>query len=138
MTLDAADKRALSDVRMAKAREFLADARAVLLDRRLRTAVNRAYYAALNALRAVLILEGANPETHEGVLTLLSLRFVKTDLLPAGIARKFKALLSRRTDVDYGDFDSIDEAEARASIETAGEIVERVDELRTRLMSESG
>jgi len=47
-----------------------------------RTSVNRAYYAALNAVRAILILEGVNPETHEGAVTLLSLR-------PEGISHDY-------------------------------------------------
>jgi uncharacterized protein (UPF0332 family) len=35
----------------------------------------------LNAARALLILEGVNPETREGVITMLSLRFAKPGLL---------------------------------------------------------
>ena len=79
MILETRDKRVISDTRMEKAREFLLDARATFEERRYRTSVNRAYYAALNAVRAILILEGANPETHDGAVTLLSLRFVKTE-----------------------------------------------------------
>jgi uncharacterized protein (UPF0332 family) len=63
----------------------------------------------LNAVRAILILEGSNPESHEGAVTLLSLKFIKQGVLPTEIVKKFKILLSRRTDVDYGDFDTIDE-----------------------------
>jgi uncharacterized protein (UPF0332 family) len=65
-------------------------------------------------VRAILILEGANPETHEGAVTLLSLRFVKTRILPVDIVKKFKILLSRRTDV----------------------IIETIDQVRKRLISE--
>ncbi|MBI4618745.1 MAG: nucleotidyltransferase domain-containing protein [Desulfobacterales bacterium] len=46
-----------------------------------KTAINRSYYSVLNAARAILILEGANPETHEGVVTMLSLRFIKIGIL---------------------------------------------------------
>jgi len=61
MNLHPKDKRALSETRMAKAKEFLADARATFEGGRHRTSVNRAYYGALNAVRAILILEGVNP-----------------------------------------------------------------------------
>lgn len=44
MTLEPRDKRSLSDMRMAKAMEFLEDARANAREGRHRTAVNRAYY----------------------------------------------------------------------------------------------
>jgi uncharacterized protein (UPF0332 family) len=46
MTLEPKDKRSLSDMRMAKAAEFLEDARANAREGRYRTAVNRSYYAA--------------------------------------------------------------------------------------------
>jgi uncharacterized protein (UPF0332 family) len=46
MTLEPQDKRSLSDMRMAKALEFLEDARANAREKRSRTAVNRSYYAA--------------------------------------------------------------------------------------------
>ena len=47
MTLETKDKKALSDVRMARSYEFLEDAKANLEDGRQKTAVNRSYYAAL-------------------------------------------------------------------------------------------
>jgi uncharacterized protein (UPF0332 family) len=136
VTLDTKDKKALSDARMDKAKEFLSDARATYNERRFRTSVNRAYYAALNAVRAVLILEGANPETHEGAVTLFSIRFIKTGILTVDIIKKFKILLSRRTDVDYGDFDTIDAADAEDSLKSAGLIIEATDRVRTKLISE--
>jgi uncharacterized protein len=136
VTLDTKDKKALSDARMDKAKEFLSDARATYNERRFRTSVNRAYYAALNAVRAILILEGANPETHEGAVTLFGIRFIKTGILTVDIIKKFKILLSRRTDVDYGDFDTIDAADAEDSLKSAGLIIETIDRVRTKLISE--
>lgn len=136
MILDIKDKKTLSDARMEKAKEFLADARATYNDKRYRTSVNRSYYAALNAARAILILEGASPETREGTVTMLSLRFIKTGILPVEIIKKFKILLSRRTDVDYGDFDTIDNAEAEDSLKSAEEVIEAIDLARTKLIAE--
>jgi len=135
MTLEKQDKKALSDVRMAKAWEFLEDARANLREGRHKTAINRSYYSALSAVRAILILEGANPETHEGVVTMLSLRFIKPGLLPVDIVKNFKVLLSRRSDVDYGDFDTISERDAADSIKLTGEIIELIEIVRRNLMA---
>lgn len=135
MTLEKQDKKALSDVRMAKAREFLEDARANLRESRHRTAINRSYYAALSAVRAILILEGANPETHEGAVTMLSLRFIKPGLLPVDIVKNFKVLLSRRSDVDYGDFDTIGESDAADSIKLTGEIIELIEIVRKNIIA---
>ena len=82
MTFSPEDKNALSDIRIEKASEFLEDAHANFEGTRLKTAINRSYYAALNAIRALLILEGVNPETHNDAITTLSLRFIKSGLLP--------------------------------------------------------
>jgi uncharacterized protein (UPF0332 family) len=90
----------------------------------------------LNAVRAILILEGSNPERHEGAVTLLSLKFIRQGVLPTEIVKKFKVLLSRRTDVDYGDFDTIDERESEDSLNVAEEIIQVIDKARERLLNE--
>ena len=136
MILETRDKKVISDTRMEKSREFLLDARATFEQRRYRTSVNRAYYAALHAVRAILILEGVNPETHDGAVTLLSLRFVKTGVLSVDVIKKFKVLLSRRTDVDYGDFDTTGATEAEDSLRNSEEIVQMIDSARRKIIAE--
>lgn len=133
MTLEPKDKKALSDIRMAKALDFLEDAKANFNDGRYKTSVNRSYYAALNAARSILILEGANPETYEGTVTMLSLRFIKPGLLPVDLIKKFKVLLSKRTDVDYGDFETINAADAEDSLRVAQEMIEAIDKVRKEM-----
>ena len=133
MMLDPQDKRTLSEARMAKARECLADARGNLEAGRFRTAVNRSYYAALSAVRSILILEGANPETHEGAVTLLGLRLIRPGLLSIDVVKNFKLLLSRRTDVDYGDFDTIGEADARDAARVAEQTLDAIEAVRRTL-----
>ena len=135
MTLDSQDKQSLSDVRMIKAREFLEDAKANLREGRHRTAINRSYYASLSAVRAILILDGANPETHESVITMLSLRFIKPGLLPVEVVKNFKVLLSRRTDVDYGDFDTVGQVDAEDSIKITIELSGLIEKSRQKMMS---
>lgn len=133
MNLDPRDKRSLSDLRMAKARECLEDARANQREGRHKTAVNRAYYAALGAIRSLLILEGADAETHDGVITLLSLRFVKPGLLPVPFVKSFKLPQSRRADVDYGDLDTIGQDDAEDAVRTAEEMIHQAEAVRTSL-----
>ena len=136
MTLSANDKKTLSDVRFAKAREALADARATLAQERLDTAVNRSYYAALSAVRALLILDGANPESHGGAMTFLGLRFIRTELLPVSVSKDFRILMAKRTDVDYGDFETISRSEAEECVQRAVRLLTQVDSLRRRLAAE--
>ena len=69
-------------------------------------------------------------------VTLFSLRFVKTGILPIDVVKKFKALLSRRADVDYGDFDTIDATETEDSLRGAEKIIKTIDKVRKKLLSE--
>jgi len=66
----------------------------------------------------------------------LSLRFVKTRILPVDIVKRLKILLSRRTDVDYGDFDSIDAKDSEDSLKDAEAIIDTIDKVRKRLIKE--
>ena len=136
MTLASYDKKTLSEVRFEKARAALDDARATLAGERLNTAVNRSYYAALNAVRALLILEGVNPESHAGAMTTLGLRFIRTKLLPVTVSKDFKMLQTRRADADYGDFEAISRSEAADSVRRAERLLDRIDQLRTRLAAD--
>ena len=135
MTLEMEEKKALSEIRMTKALEFLEDAKVTFSSGRYRTSVNRSYYAALNAIRALLILEGSNPVSHEGIVTMLSLKFIKPGLVPVDVIKKFKTLMVRRTDVDYGDFDTIDTSEAEDSLRTTEELIKVIDKVRKGLES---
>jgi len=135
MTLESKDKKSLSNIRMARAYEFLEDAKANYKENRYKTAINRSYYAALSAARAILILEGANPETHEGIVTVLSLRFIKSGILPVDTIKKFKLLLSRRTDVDYGDFETVNKADAKDSIIITEKIIRTMDKARKKILT---
>lgn len=102
-----------------------------------KTAVNRSYYAALAAIRSLLILEGADPETHDGVITPLSLRFVKPGLLSVPFVKSFKLLQSRRADVDYGDLDTIGKDDAEDAVRTAEEMIHQAEVVRTSLWPSS-
>ena len=133
MTLSPQDKKTLSTMRMEKAYKYLQDAAANYEEKRYETSVNRSYYAVLNAVRSILILEGINPESHKGVITMLSLRFVKPGLIPKDTLRKFELLLSRRTDADYGDLETIDKNDAEDSMRIAEKIVKLIDKVRKKM-----
>lgn len=134
MTLEPQDKKNLSDLRIDKAYKSLNDAKANFNEGRFETSVNRSYYAILAAIRSILILEGADPKTHDGAITMFSLRFVKTGILPKDHVKKFEILHSRRTDVDYGDLEIVEKADAEDSLKIAEEIIGEIDRVRKKLI----
>ena len=86
--------------------------------------------------QSLLILDGADPDSHRGTITTLSRRFIKSELLPISVIKNYKLLRSRRTDADYGDFETIDRIEAEDSVAKAEEILDQINELRLRLIAE--
>lgn len=135
MTLEKNDKIGLSHHRMEKAKTFFQDAEENFNGGRYRTAVNRFYYAILNASRSLLILDGANPRSHAGVVTMLSLHYVKKNILPPELIKQYKKIYTMRTDADYGDFDIISEEDAHETKSSTEEILTRIEEARATIIT---
>lgn len=134
--LNVKEKIALSDARFIKSKEALTDATTSFDAGMHKTSVNRSYYAVLHSARSLLILKGVDPIRHDGVKTMISLHFVKADILPQEVIRIFKNLLSLRTDVDYGDFESIDKNDAENAIAQANKFLEIAEPARQLLIKE--
>lgn len=54
--------------------------------------ISRSYYAILDSARVLLLSEGCFAKTHDGVITLFSLRFVKTKKVAPKYIRIFKEI----------------------------------------------
>jgi uncharacterized protein (UPF0332 family) len=129
MTLSVKDKIELSRYRIEKAKRLLHDALSLFNAGSYESAVNRSYYAVLTASRSLLILRGIDPETHEGVKTMLSKEFIRTGLLPKEFGETFRSIQARRIDSDYGDYVEIGFDEASDSANRAQKFVEKAEEI---------
>lgn len=67
---------------------------------------------------------------------MLSLRFIKPGIMPVQTLKNFKLLFSKRTDVDYGDFDTADQIDAEESLKHAVELIDTVVSVRIKLLQE--
>lgn len=138
MTLKIEDKIELAKYRIEKAKRILDDARKLFELNSYDSAVNRAYYAILTASRALLILRGVDPETHDGVKTMLSKEYIKTSILPTEFSEIFRSLSAKGTDSDYGDFIEITFEEAKDSLEKAKKFVDVASETLEKIIKEMG
>ena len=124
---------ALARHRFQRARETFNDG-VVLLERgALNSAVNRLYYAAFYAARALLATEGLDASRHSGVITLFGQRFVKDGTIPPEIAKVLPRSFEKRLDTDYEDFSSMDQREVEAvrqGVEQFLQACERLLEVR--------
>jgi uncharacterized protein (UPF0332 family) len=123
MTLNAQEKADLARYRAGKAEALLSDAKTLIAAGSWASSANRSYYAVLSAARSLLALRGQEPESHEGVKTVLSRDFIKTGVLPPISAETMRVLQARRMDSDYADYVEITEAEALDSLARAREFV---------------
>ena len=67
-------------------------------------AMNRYYYAAFHAARAMLATRNVDSARHAGVIALFQQHFVKTGHFPAEIARALPRAFEKRLSSDYSDF----------------------------------
>jgi len=77
-----------------------------------RGAVNRYYYAAFHAARALLATRNVDSARHAGVIALFQQHFVKSGEFPTEVARALPRSFEKRLSSDYSDFVDISAAEA--------------------------
>ena len=80
------------------------------------TAVNRLYYACYYAATAILIANGIEVKSHDGVRMNLGKFIVQEGILTPELGRYFSRLFSKRSTGDYDDF-------FNHSIETVDELM---------------
>ncbi len=134
MTLSSEEKIQLSRYRMEKARRALSDAKNLVGLDAFDASVNRSYYAILSADRSVLILRGIDPETHDGIKTMLSREFIKDGTLPKDLMETFRRVRGRRVNFDYGDYSETGEYEALDSSTRTEEFLKKTSELVNELV----
>ncbi len=94
----------LAKYRFEKALSNIAIAKSLFDNDEYAVALNRAYYAAFDAMRAVNALDGFDSSKHSGVIAYFNQKYVKTGKFPSdtsGIIRKASML---REKSDYEDF----------------------------------
>lgn len=89
--------------RLRLAAETVAEADTLIAAELWRGALNRLYYASFYAARAVLATRDLDSSRHSGVIALFQQHFVKTNLVPAAIARTLPRAFELRQTSDYAD-----------------------------------
>lgn len=136
MSLSIRDKIEISRYRIEKSQRLLQDSLNLFNAGSYESSINRSYYAVLAASRSLLILRGFDPETHEGIKTMLSKEFIKTGLLPKGFGETFRSIQARRVDSDYGDYVEIGIDEASDSLKKAQEFVKKAEDLQNNMIKD--
>lgn len=136
MTLSGEEKKALSTYRLEKAGRLLDDAQLLLKEERYESSINRSYYAALTAAKAVLILFGIDPKTHEGVKTMVGKKLIQDGYMSNEYGKWFRSLMFEREDADYADYAAVDRADAEDAYKNASSFIQKSREIASRIAEE--
>jgi uncharacterized protein len=109
---------------LEKARKKLEVASKLLNLGEFEDAISRAYYAAFHAAQALLLSEGHKAESHKGVITLISLFFIKTGKMDKRFGKYLANLKDDRETCDYELFTYADEETARQAVQEAEAFVQ--------------
>lgn len=110
---------AKSDIKSAK----------ILLDAgECRGANNRAYYGICHAISAIHALDGNAYKRHKDALANFNKNYIKIEIFPRTLGRKIAEAEEIRHASDYDDFYIATREEAEEQIDTAVELVEKIEE----------
>jgi len=110
--------------------EFLADAKLCLTHKRLRSAINSAYYAMFHTSQAVLASRGIRPpRTHKGLRELLGREVIMAGLLEMEFGRDMSEAFEMRQASTYDIYASFGEEGVSEIVERAERFIKRIREI---------
>lgn len=122
------DRNNLAKVRYERAEELLNTANILLKEEDYKSANNRAFYSAEQAIKAVLSTIEKNSETHNGILTIFNLEFIHkpSKFFSVEDMKMFRGMGRIRSASDYDDFYIASKAECENQVAQAKHILEKV------------
>lgn len=118
------DKRQnLCNYRIDQAKETINVAKLCFENGHYKDAINRAYYAAFYAVKAVLALDNIDFKRHKDVVATFNRDYVASGVYEKEIGRLLSRLQKKRENSDYDDFYIASKEEAEDQIKFAEQIV---------------
>lgn len=134
MSLSSEERKAIVEFRIEKSLRAYEQAKGVIPLEYWETIANRLYYAAYNAVSALLIANGDVAQTHSGVIHLFGMRFVKSGLCSKEDGRLYHRLFTMRQTGDYDDTYGLSDIDVLPLVEPAGEFIEKVIGMAQKLL----
>lgn len=116
----------LSIYRMENALETLDTAKLCLDNKKYKDTINRCYYAAFYAVKAVLALEQKDFKRHKDAVAYFNQKYVATEIFQRETGKRLGRLKRKRESSDYDDFFIASYDEAMEQYEAAEMIVSDV------------
>lgn len=114
--------------RMENAQKTMAEVDVHIQNHFYNTAANRMYYACYYAVSTLLLANGITTKSHDGVIQMFGLHFIRTGVFPAHYGRDYSQLFGEHETGDYEDFFNHDEESIAEIYPKAKEIFTAVKE----------
>jgi uncharacterized protein (UPF0332 family) len=137
MSLTFDERKAVVEFRIEKARRALEQAQGVVELQYWETIANRLYYAAYNAVSAMLISYGYTAHSHDGVIHLFGQHFVKPGIVDVQDGKLYHHLFTMRLTGDYDDTYGLTSEDVLPLIEPASALIEKAISIATKKINES-
>lgn len=137
MSLSSEERDTIVNFRIEKSIRAYEQAKGVVGLKYWETIANRLYYAAYNAVSALLIANGDTAQSHSGVIHLFGLRFIKTGIFPAEIGRLYHKLFTMRQTGDYDDTYGLVEEDVLPYVEPTGLFIKQVTDYAKQLLDKN-
>lgn len=137
MSLSFDERKAIVEFREEKARRAFEQAKGVVELQYWETIANRLYYAAYNAVSAMLIAYGYTAHSHDGVIHLFGQHFVKPGLVDINDGKLYHHLFSMRLTGDYDDTYGLTSEDVLPLIAPASELIDKVIDIATKKINET-
>lgn len=116
----------LSNYRIAEAEDSLKVAAHCLKEGLYKDSINRSYYAAFYAVKAILALRTVDFKRHKDVMGYFNKEYVAKEIFPREIGRKLGTLQRVREKSDYDDFYIASREKAEEQFQTAELVIGEV------------
>lgn len=136
MSMNAEERKAVVEFRLEKAQRAYEQACGVVEKSYWETIANRLYYAAYNAVSALLISYGYSAQSHSGVIHLFGQHFVKAGIFPREIGKLYHDLFAMRITGDYDDTYGLTENDVLPYIEPVKQLIQEVSTMALKRINE--
>ncbi len=128
-TLDMETRRSIVAYRIESAHNAIDDAKYLLSDDRLNATANRLYYACYYIVEALLISNGIQASTHQGVKSMFGAHLVLKGKVDIRWSKYFSAVLSLRKTADYDFFVKYEKDDIEPLLSQADEFMTTIEQL---------
>ena len=129
MSLNQEEREAIVTYRLEKARKTMEQAKCNLPMHFWELVANWMYYAAYYAVSALLIANGHTAKTHETIVRIFGLHFVKTGIFSTEQGHLYNKLFSLRLTGDYNDHFDLEEADVLPLVAPTEQLIADVSKM---------